>query len=700
MDIPKVHKPEIVIDARADETAWASAMQVEDFITYRPKPGIPAENRTRVRVISSEQALYVHFEARTSYPEQLRAGYGRRDSRRNDDFVGILLDAQGESERAALFIINPLGVQMDGTLVRGRDSELVPWRGGWSSWDTRWNSAGRKTDEGYEVEVEIPWTSIRHPTSVDNARILFCRRSARDNEMSTWPVIDPSKQGVLIQTRNVGGPGPVPNSSPWLFQPELTATQTDSGVPKDRLGAAGLAPGLTVQYSPSASLQMLATANPDFSQVESDQTKIDVNERYSLRYEEKRPFFLEGQEWFQHPIKDLIYTRTMVTPLYGFRATSETGQITTSALHVWDRQPAPSVSEGDSWTAEEVDERDAIATIGRLRWAIGEDSMVGAIVSDRRILNSNLQHQMFGIDGRVGLSDAVNLEAAALGSMTTGSNQQGHFAPAGLIRNRFNFDRVESMTELTYLSKDFRSENGFQPRADWVGVEHETEFFVFPSWNAIPRIFIMPATGEAAWTEAGAMRAYSYEPGFGFWTSGGALFWFESAFNGEEFADQWFDTVQGKIMAGGSWNRWLRTWIRASAGEGVLYDADAPSTGFINKVNTDITLQPFHSVHFSPQIGWERFTQGGDVVYDGHVLRLKLDLYATPRLWNRLIYDHSAFDDSDSYETLFAWEHSPGSAIYLGGTTSVIRGTEQSPSPNEGKRTWSIFAKASWVFSG
>ena len=58
---------------------------------------------------------------------------------------------------------------------------------------------------------------------------------------------------------------------------------------------------------------MLATLNPDFSQVESDEAKIDVNQRYSVQYEE-RPFFLEGQEWFRHPMDDLIYTRTMVTP--------------------------------------------------------------------------------------------------------------------------------------------------------------------------------------------------------------------------------------------------------------------------------------------------------------------------------------------------------------------------------------------------
>jgi len=698
MDMPKVEKPQVVIDGRADEQSWSEAIEVSGFTAYRPKPGVGAKKETTVRVMSTDRALYVHFRAQDDATEDLRYGYGRRDSRRSDDYVGLMLDPLGTGERGALFIVNPLGVQMDGTLVRGRDSELVPWRSGWSSWDTRWTSAAIRTDEGFEVELEIPWSSIRHPQSVDSVRAIFFRRSAAISEMSSWPAIDPTVQGVLVQAQDMGGPGQIPKSSGLSVRPEVTTTRTDAGVPEDRLGLYGVAPGLTLQYAPSSSLQLLATVNPDFSQVESDEAKIDVNQRYSLRYEEKRPFFLEGQEWFSHPLRDLVYTRTMVTPLYGLRATSETGGLTMAAMHVWDRTPPPSVSEGGGWSDDELEGRESLATIARLRWSMGRDSMVGAIVSDRTIMNTDLRHHLVGVDGRVAVTDALNLEGALLGSSTRGEDQDGSFAPAGVFRNRVNTRHIESMVEVSYISSDFRSENGFQPYANWVSVENDTEFFIFPTWSAVPRVFLTPGNGEAVWTESADLRKYAYTPGIGFWTRSGALFVFDADVEGEEFADQWFDTVSGSVMGGASWTRWLRTWVRAEVGEGILYDEDNPSVGLKRKLKFDLSLQPFSAVRIAPQIGWERFTQGGTEVYDGAVLRVKLELYATPTVWNRWIYDKSTFDNSQSIEALIAWEHAPGQAIYLGGRTAVTKGTDDEPSDTEGKREWAAFAKASWVF--
>ena len=697
MDLPLVEKPEVVIDGRADESAWAQAAEASDFVVYRPQPGAEPSAKTRVRVMTSEEALYVHFEAKSPKPEDIRSGYGRRDSRRNDDYVGILLDTQGGAERGALFLVNPLGVQRDGIVVRGADAEVVPWGGGWSSWDTRWFSAGQRTDDGYTVEVMIPWSSVRHPETIDSARVMFVRRAASSSEMSTWPVFDTRVQGALVQTTPAGGPGKVKKSNPIQIRPEVTATRSDQGIPEDRLGVQGVAPGVTMRYAPGAGLQMLATLNPDFSQVESDEAKIDVNQRYSVQYEEKRPFFLEGQEWFRHPMDDLIYTRTMVTPLYGLRATSETGDVTMSALHVWDRQPAASVSEGGGWSADELEDQEALATVARARMALGDDGMIGAIVSDRSIIGTQKRHHLFGMDGRVALTDALNIEGAVLAPSTKGIGQDGNCTRCS--DRSAGMEAVESFLEATYIAKDWIGER-LPTLADWMSINHETEFFIFPKAGPIPRIFFQPTTGEVAWTTDGKPRLYNYEPVFGFWTSGGALFWFEGEFEGESYAGQWFDTASGSIMAGGSWTRWLRTWVRASTGEGVLYDESNPYVGHLSKGSIDVSLQPLERLFLGPELGVEHFTNDGEEVYSGYVFRLKLEAYATGTVWGRLIYDRSSFNDSDAYETLFAWEHSPGSAIYLGGSTRLIRGTDDQPSPTDGEREWTAFTKASWVFGG
>ena len=700
MDIPNIEMPEIEINGIADEKAWEQALLAGDFTTYRPKPDQEPRAQTVVKILSSKEALYLHFSASHEPEKNVYAGFGRRDSRKGDDYVGVLIDPLGSGERGALFISNALGVQLDGTLVRGRDSDLVPWGGSWSSWDTQWVSSGRITDDGYEVEIAIPWASIRHPAVIDTLGLTVFRRIARGSEMSAWPRLDPNIEGTLVQAASLGGPGAMPKSLGLSVLPEVTATRTNEGVQKDRVGIAGVAPGLTLEAAPSPALQLLATLNPDFSQVESDEAKIDINQRYSLQYEEKRPFFLEGQEWFTHPIKDLIYTRSMVAPLYGARATSETGQFTSAVLHVHDQNPSGSVAEEGGWSNDEVEGKSSDSTVARLQWASENDGMVGAILSHKSIRGADLQHSLFGVDGRIKLSRRITLQAAALGSSTDGIDQENGVAPAGVLRTLFRTRHLQGRVETRYRSKDFRSENGFQPISDAITVINRTEIVTYPKWQNIPRLLFSPTDGEFSIRENGELREYDFRPSIGSWFGNGTYFMVEGGPGGEEYEDIWLDYSDVALMGGGSWTSWLRTRMRLEAGQAPYYDGDEPSIGDKYAARANIVLQPFRRFSFSPSLSWERFMQDRKEVYQGVVARLKLEAFATPTIWNRWILDHSTFSENRTVETLFAWERMPGQAIYLGGRYSIGGINEDgAPDPNLSP-SWALFTKLSWVFSG
>jgi len=697
VDLPSVDHAQIVIDGKADEAIWAQASDVSGFTAYRPKPGEPSQELTRVRFISTKTSLYLHFEANDSSPQQIQAGYGRRDSRRNDDFVGIALDLLGTGERANLFIVNPIGVQIDGTLVRGRDQDLVPWRSGWSSWDTQWTSAGHIHDSGYEVEVEIPWSAVRHPERIDTLRMMVFRRIARSAEMSSWPVLDPNVQGTLVQTAAMTGPGLTENARNWSMQPEVTATRTQDGAAEDRPGVHGLSAGGTVRYDPTPSLQALATVNPDFSNVESDEAKIDVNSRYSLKYQEKRPFFLEGQEWFSHPLRNLVYTRSMVAPLAGARLTHESKGWAVAALNVWDSSPAPSVSEGQAWGEDDIDGRQSVSTVGRFRRTFGRDHMIGGIFSDKRLIGTDRRHQLAGVDGRWALSDRATVQASAMASSTTGAGQDGRVAPAATFSNQIRTRHWQNDIDIEHLSKWFRTENGFQPKADWTGIENESEFHLFPTSGPIPRVFLQPIDAEAAWNSAGDPRLMGWTPGGGFWTRGGILFMAVADLTGEEFAEEWFVTRGMRFTGGGSWNRWMRMWVNGKFGEALLYDEDDPVVGQRAALSLDTGIQATRFLRVSPQVSWERFEDEGTVVYSGLVGRLKVEAFATPVHWVRFIADRSTFSGTTSQEALFAWEQSPGKALYVGGHTRIVRGPEDDPVADP-EREWTAFTKLSWVF--
>lgn len=699
-DIPRVPEATIVIDGRIDEATWAKAAKVSGFTVFRPTPDANPMGQTTIRILSDDHTLYVAFQADDPEPKKVRGGLGRRDSRRHDDYVGMLLDPSGTGERGVLFIVNPYGIQLDGNLVRGDDRELVPWRGSWSSWDGRWQSQGRRNDDGFAVEMAIPWAGIRHPENMDKIGAIFFRRIGRIGEISAWPRLDPNVPGVLVQTGEFGGPGRLPTGAGLTVIPEMTYTATDAGAPDDRLSLGGFGPGVTTQYRPNASTQLLATINPDFSQVESDRAQISVNQRYSLQYEEKRPFFLEGQEWFTHPMDDLIYTRTMMAPMYGVRATNESDKWATSALHVWDRRPSASVSEGGGWSAEQLAGRSALETVGRVRRTIGNDGMVGLLYSDRGIIGEALNHRLFAIDGRAPIGDSLVTEASVLVSDTTGVGEEQRSAPAAVSNTEFRSRHMTVDGATHYLSPGFRSENGFIPRADSMGVDAKVEFLAFPKWRATPRMFFFPANGDIAWYTEGRLRDYSWKPGFGSWFSNGALVFVQGAHAGEQFADEWLEYDRIEMFTAASWTQWLRTQFGAETGQAPLYDPSDPLIGWSNSLSLHVGVQPVPAVIIGPQIDWERFWLEGEQVYDGWVGRIKLELFASPKWWARFIIDRTTFEKKKVLEALFAHEREPGKAIYLGGQVAQ-GGLDEigEPDPKLGPH-WQVFTKVSWVFGG
>ena len=700
MDIPRLPEMHVVVDGKAEESAWNEAIEIQDLKTLRPEPGLPASQDTTIKIFSTEKGLYLHYVAKDSDPKKIYAAYGRRDSRRPDDYVGLLLDPSGLGERAVLFMVNPLGVQLDGTIVRGRDQDLVPWRGSWSSWDTTWESAGRRTPQGYEVEIEIPWTSIRHPAEVDTVGLLVFRRVARIGEQSVWPQLDANKHSIIAQTKAMGVPGEVPSNNGLNITPEMTYAKVDTGESSERINWNGLGPGLTVEYAPSSAFQIMGTLNPDFSQVESDQSKIDINQRYSLQYEEKRSFFLEGQEWFTHPLKNVIYTRTMVTPLYGLRTTAEADGWTVSALHVWDQTPSSSVSEGGGWGADDIGESTGLQTIGRIRKKIGTNSMVGAISSSRAIINTDMKHHMVGVDGRTSLGSSTTMQGAVLASTTDGGGMDGTPAPAAVLTTRTRTRHLQNEVDTYYFSPDFRSENGFVTRADLMGIRNEAEIVTYPNSSVFPRVLYSPGDVEAGWDTSGEVRELKYEPGLGFWLWNGSYIESRGEFVGEEYEDSWLQYKRAKMFGGTTWTRWLKSRMRFSTGTAPLYDSDNPQVGNSHQVFTRVILQPTAAITFSPEIRWERFLLGNVVEYEGYVTRFKVEVFATPTLWTRWIYDQSSFEESKALEALLAWEKSPGRAFYLGGRTSQ-GGIDDDGDPNPNlPASWQVFAKASWMFDG
>ena len=294
---------EIRIDGVMDEPAWENATIIGVDTETRPGENTPAPVETTAYLIEDGRSLYIAFDARDPDPDAIRAYLRDRDNAFSDDSVGVVLDTYGDERYAFIFMVNALGVQMDMTNdeINGNED---------TSWDAIWDSAGKITANGYVVEMEIPLSQLRFPDTqeaktwgVDAVR--FYPRSNR-HRFANNP-LDRNRNCYLCQLGKMEALEGVEPARDLEVTPTLTGIRTETTddpgtVPLDDDGA-DVEGGLTVRWGITPDLTANLAINPDFSQVEADVAQLEVNNQFALFFPEKRPFFLEGADYFNTPVQ-------------------------------------------------------------------------------------------------------------------------------------------------------------------------------------------------------------------------------------------------------------------------------------------------------------------------------------------------------------------------------------------------------------
>ncbi|MGZ8391324.1 MAG: DUF5916 domain-containing protein [Gemmatimonadales bacterium] len=370
-EIPRLES-EIQIDGNLDEPAWAGATRLTGFWQYQPVDGRPAEEQTEVLVWYAPEAIYFGVIAHDRNPTAIRATVADRDNIDNDDYVVLDLDTFHDRRRAFFFAVNPLGIQSDGVRSEGAGqvSSLIPGSVDKNP-DFTWDSKGRITDRGYVIEIRIPFRSLRYPGSGPQTwGFNVTRMVQRTGYTDTWTDVRRANASFIGQEGALGGLHNMRRGMTIEAQPFVTATAagtrddlTGDFVRDDVNPDAGL--NLRLGFS---SYALDATVNPDFSQVESDEGQVTVNERFALFFPEKRPFFLEGIELFGSP-QGLVYTRRIVNPKAGAKLTGKFGPLGVAHLTAVDETGAD-----DAWF-----------NITRLRQDFGRNSIAGVTFTNRDV---------------------------------------------------------------------------------------------------------------------------------------------------------------------------------------------------------------------------------------------------------------------------------------------------------------------------
>ena len=466
----------IEVDGLLDEPAWSRAEPIALSYEWFPGDGVEPPVRTLARVTFDERRLYVSFHALDPRPGAIRAHLMDRDNVGTlvqDDHVTLMIDTFNDQRRAYQFRINPLGVQADALFSEVDSFEDF-------SWDIIWESAGRIVDDGYIVELAIPFSQLRFPrqTGPMTWGFEFGRSYPRDTRHRMSAVYrDPSDNCLLCQIRKLHGFDDLESGLNLEITPTLTFSRTDARdpIPGGELlrGDDDVDPGISARWGVTPNLTLNGTINPDFSQVEADAAQLNVNERFALFFPEQRPFFLEGADFFAAP-KRVVFTRTIADPEWGAKLTGKSGANAWGVFAAQDRTNNllfPS-NQGSRLTA--VDE-DVLTGVVRYRRDVGEASSIGLLLTSREG-DGPYSNTVGAVDGQLRLSAKNELRVHALFTDTRYApdvavdfgQPNDSFSGHGIFVdwNRVTRKSVFSV-EYEEFGDGFRADAGFIRRADY-----------------------------------------------------------------------------------------------------------------------------------------------------------------------------------------------------------------------------------------
>ena len=463
-----------MVDGELTEPAWASATAIPLRYEWQPGDNVPAAVETICLVTFDAENLYVAFRAADPDPDSIRAHFADRDVPFLDDTVGFMIDTFNDSRRAFQFRINPRGVQMDAV-----NSDL-DFSEDWS-WDAIWDAEGRITPDGYIVEVAVPFSSLRFPRTEGMQTFGF-------SAMRDWPrsmrrrmrtnISDRNQSCLICQFDRITGFEGITPGRNIEFDPTLTMARTDRADPLPAApgalvtGDADVEAGLSAKWGVTPNVTFSGTINPDFYQVEADAAQLDINTRFQLYFEEKRPFFLEGADFFSTPI-NAVFTRTIVDPSWGAKVTGKEGrhafglfvardEVTTMTFPGYERSGFMSL-------------RDPMTSVvGRYRLDIAGTSAVGVLLTSRDA--GEYSNHVGGVDGLVRLGRSNSLRFQYLVSQTEYPDviAAGAEQPTGGFGGQaysLNFNRRTEdwgyFANARGYSPEFRTDSGFVTQTDF-----------------------------------------------------------------------------------------------------------------------------------------------------------------------------------------------------------------------------------------
>lgn len=695
LDIRPTRSP-ITIDGTLDDAGWRDATRATGFVETSPGDQVKPPVDSEAWVTYDGENLYVALIAYDD-PKTVRVTMSDRDAIYQDDYFGIMLDTYGDLTWGYELFVNPLGIQ--------GDLRMSSQGGEDGSFDVVWHSEGRLTDDGYQVEIAIPFASLRFPDREEHTwRVNFWRDHQRDlRRRYSWAAQDRDDPCFMCQWGYLKGIRNIRAGTNLDVIASAVGSQfgalTDRDDPSSTFDNETLDGNfsLNARYGLTSSSSAELALNPDFSQIESDAGQIDVNTTFALFFPERRPFFQEGSDLYDMWVS-AIYTRSINDPDAAAKLTGTFGR--TSLYYLVARDNASPIILPGAERSFIGQGTKSISNIVRARQTFLEDSYVGFTLTDRRFeKDDGANNTVVGIDGRLRIVQNLQLEAQGMisrtdepnapevtedlndetfneGTHTYGFDDESYTGAAAYVSLERNGRTWSADLDYWEYDGNFRTDNGFTTQNNYRQGSFWTGMFFRPNRQLLVNWEPSVGIGRIWRSSDGRFEDEWIRPNLYFRLPAQTDFSVQYLISRERFAE--------KIIPGISiWNvnldqrplGWLSYGGWVSVGNGIRRDFDDPQLANQLGAGAYGRIKPTQRFVIEPDFSYSRqdSRRNGEIFFDGWILRTRLNYQFTRRLFTRVILQYNTFGDQLDVEPLLTYRVNPFTVFFIGSTGNFQR---------------------------
>jgi len=658
------------IDGKVDGI-YESFAKKGNFFQLETGWGKPATEKTIAYFAHDDKNLYFAVKCFSSEPATIRSTLVNRDANVvvNSDWVVLFIDAFKTRRCGVFFGFNPFGIQMDGN----RDDEMYALE---FTWDAFWFSRGKIYDWGYFVECRIPFKSFRFPHDRDTQdwNVIVARFIASKGEMCTSAKVEPKIRGLLSQAESMKiGKVLKPGKNIEII-PALTGLKNENQSLKPEFG-------MSAKYGLSSDATLDLTYNPDYSHIEADKGQIDINQRYALYYDEKRPFFLESKDIFEMPM-NLFYSRRISNPQWGAKFTGRFGSSSLGLITARDTASFEDLNDIGSGG-----EDSALVNAFRYKYKFKDSNHLGFFVSHK---------SWQGKKNLVVAGDTFwrwgNLAFNFQGAYSDMEDKSGNAVQATL---GYNGKHLDLQSGYSHFSPDFDSQLGFIDRIDYRSYWLTAGYNFYPQKSYLRRVKPEIRFAKKDDYNDGILMDRELElrlSGQAFKDSN-----FDIRYNKgyEKFKGIGFNKKDFTFIYSINLNRNLMIALIGGIGDSINYFSETPYLGYSYSLSVHSNLHLFKRVSFTFDYTNYYFLDepGGNVELKENVFRLKNTVLFSREISSRLIYEYNDYYGRNFLSLLLSYQLNPATVFYLGLSSEKIKYNSAYLGEN-----FSLFFKFSYFF--